>query len=110
MKENWLGLVSIQYNVQMMYYRIVHLKPITLLTNVTPINSIKNNKVVKSKKKKKKEKEKERRKKKETNKQKTTTLKNNHDQNTALSTGMPLLIIKEGKTETFNLNYSLSWN
>ena len=36
-----LGVVNTQCNTQVMYYRIVCLKHIILLTNVTPINSIK---------------------------------------------------------------------
>ena len=35
-----LGVMNTQYNIQMMYYRIVHWKPIIVLTNVTPMNSI----------------------------------------------------------------------
>ena len=30
-----------QYIIQMVYYRVIHLKHIILLTNVTPINSVK---------------------------------------------------------------------
>lgn len=48
MKGNltWGG-VNTQYNIHMMCYRIVPLKPV-LLTNVTLVNSIKRNKVTKS--------------------------------------------------------------
>ena len=34
------GVVNTQYNIEMMYDRIVPLKHIILLTNITPINSI----------------------------------------------------------------------
>ena len=33
-------MVNTQYNTQMIYCRIVHLKPAFLLTNVTPVNSV----------------------------------------------------------------------
>ena len=34
------GVRNTQYNIQMMYYKIVHKKHIILLTSVTPISSI----------------------------------------------------------------------
>ena len=42
-----LEVVNTQYNIQMRDYRIVHLKPVILLINVTPINSIKRKKRIK---------------------------------------------------------------
>lgn len=40
--ETCFGVVNTQYNIQMVYYKIVFLKLIILLTNITPINPIKN--------------------------------------------------------------------